>query len=54
MDMMLRVQFGQDFFVMVVLVVEMNFFQLSVSGVELDSQFLGKMVFEEQNSSFLY
>ena len=39
---------------MAALAAEMNFFQLPVSGVELDSQLLGKMAFEEQNSSSLH
>ena len=51
MDMMLRAQFGQDPSAMAA---EMNFFQLPVSGVELDSQLLGKMAFEEQNNSSLH
>ncbi|XP_027629326.1 zinc finger protein 821 isoform X2 [Tupaia chinensis] len=51
MDMMLRAQFGQDPSAMAALAAEMNFFQLPVSGVELDSQLLGKMAFEENNSS---
>ncbi|KAB1274192.1 Zinc finger protein 821 [Camelus dromedarius] len=54
MDMMLRAQFGQDPSAMAALAAEMNFFQLPVSGVELDSQLLGKMAFEEQNSSSLH
>ncbi|XP_063103675.1 zinc finger protein 821 isoform X2 [Cavia porcellus] len=54
MDIMLRAQFGQDPSAMAALAAEMNFFQLPVSGVELDSQLLGKMAFEEQNSSSLH
>ncbi|EGW04136.1 Polycystic kidney disease protein 1-like 3 [Cricetulus griseus] len=54
MDMMLRAQFGQDPSAMAALAAEMNFFQLPVSGVELDSQLLGKMAFEEQNNSSLH
>lgn len=54
MDMMLRAQFGQDPSAMAALAAEMNFFQLPVGGVELDSQLLGKMAFEEQNSSSLH
>ncbi|XP_057609814.1 zinc finger protein 821 isoform X1 [Chionomys nivalis] len=54
MDMMLRAQFGQDPSAMAALAAEMNFFQLPVSGVELDSQLLGKMAFDEQNSSSLH
>ncbi|NXA35054.1 ZN821 protein, partial [Eudromia elegans] len=54
MDMMLRAQFGQDPSAMAALAAEMNFFQLPVSNVELESQLLGKMAFEEQNSSGLH
>ncbi|NXC84129.1 ZN821 protein, partial [Cercotrichas coryphoeus] len=53
MDMMLRAQFGQDPSAMAALAAEMNFFQLPVSNVELESQLLGKMTFEEQSSSAL-
>ncbi|XP_068811360.1 zinc finger protein 821 isoform X2 [Struthio camelus] len=54
MDMMLRAQFGQDPSAMAALAAEMNFFQLPVSNVELESQLLGKMAFEEQNNSGLH
>ncbi|NXM85386.1 ZN821 protein, partial [Oenanthe oenanthe] len=54
MDMMLRAQFGQDPSAMAALAAEMNFFQLPVSNVELESQLLGKMAFEEQSSSALH
>ncbi|XP_038610310.1 zinc finger protein 821 isoform X3 [Tachyglossus aculeatus] len=54
MDMMLRAQFGQDPSAMAALAAEMNFFQLPVGSVELESQLLGKMTFEEQNSSSLH
>ncbi|NXC73496.1 ZN821 protein, partial [Anhinga anhinga] len=54
MDMMLRAQFGQDPSAMAALAAEMNFFQLPVSNVELESQLLGKMTFEEQNNSALH
>ncbi|NXF10656.1 ZN821 protein, partial [Smithornis capensis] len=53
MDMMLRAQFGQDPSAMAALAAEMNFFQLPVSSVELESQLLGKMAFEEQSNSAL-
>ncbi|NWI89975.1 ZN821 protein, partial [Pitta sordida] len=53
MDMMLRAQFGQDPSAMAALAAEMNFFQLPVSNVELESQLLGKMTFEEQSNSAL-
>ncbi|NXD38977.1 ZN821 protein, partial [Copsychus sechellarum] len=53
MDMMLRAQFGQDPSAMAALAAEMNFFQLPVSNVELESQLLGKMTFEEQSGSAL-
>ncbi|KFP98623.1 Zinc finger protein 821 [Haliaeetus albicilla] len=54
MDMMLRAQFGQDPSAMAALAAEMNFFQLPVSNVELESQLLGKMTFEEQSNSALH
>ncbi|KAM8985620.1 zinc finger protein 821 isoform 1-T1 [Ara ararauna] len=54
MDMMLRAQFGQDPSAMAALAAEMNFFQLPVSSVELESQLLGKMTFEEQSNSALH
>ncbi|NWI38176.1 ZN821 protein, partial [Picathartes gymnocephalus] len=54
MDMMLRAQFGQDPSAMAALAAEMNFFQLPVSNVELESQLLGKMTFEEQSNSTLH
>ncbi|NXJ98127.1 ZN821 protein, partial [Corythaixoides concolor] len=54
MDMMLRAQFGQDPSAMAALAAEMNFFQLPVSHVELESQLLGKMAFEEQSNSALH
>ncbi|XP_009989911.1 PREDICTED: zinc finger protein 821 isoform X2 [Tauraco erythrolophus] len=54
MDMMLRAQFGQDPSAMAALAAEMNFFQLPVNNVELESQLLGKMTFEEQSSSALH
>ncbi|NWS62777.1 ZN821 protein, partial [Chunga burmeisteri] len=54
MDMMLRAQFGQDPSAMAALAAEMNFFQLPVSNVELESQLLGKMTFEEQSNSVLH
>nr|XP_006121377.1 zinc finger protein 821 isoform X1 [Pelodiscus sinensis] len=54
MDMMLRAQFGQDPSAMAALAAEMNFFQLPVSSVELESQLLGKMAFEEQSNSTLH
>ncbi|XP_065423784.1 zinc finger protein 821 isoform X1 [Chrysemys picta bellii] len=54
MDMMLRAQFGQDPSAMAALAAEMNFFQLPVSNVELESQLLGKMAFEEQSNSTLH
>ncbi|NWS45722.1 ZN821 protein, partial [Probosciger aterrimus] len=54
MDMMLRAQFGQDASAMAALAAEMNFFQLPVSSVELESQLLGKMTFEEQSNSALH
>ncbi|NXF35633.1 ZN821 protein, partial [Nyctibius bracteatus] len=54
MDMMLRAQFGQDPSAMAALAAEMNFFQLPVSNVELESQLLGKMAFEEQSNSALH
>ncbi|NXN97144.1 ZN821 protein, partial [Rhinopomastus cyanomelas] len=53
MDMMLRAQFGQDPSAMAALAAEMNFFPLPVSNVELESQLLGKMTYEEQSSSGL-
>ncbi|XP_025048005.1 zinc finger protein 821 isoform X2 [Alligator sinensis] len=54
MDMMLRAQFGQDSSAMAALAAEMNFFQLPVGSVELESQLLGKMAFEEQSNSTLH
>nr|XP_009501351.1 PREDICTED: zinc finger protein 821 isoform X4 [Phalacrocorax carbo] len=54
MDMMLRAQFGQDPSAMAALAAEMNFFQLPVTNVELESQLLGKMTFEEQSNSALH
>ncbi|RMC09408.1 hypothetical protein DUI87_14416 [Hirundo rustica rustica] len=54
MDMMLRAQFGQDPSAMAALAAEMNFFQLPVSNVELESQLLGKMTFDEQSNSALH
>ncbi|XP_068006773.1 zinc finger protein 821 isoform X1 [Melanerpes formicivorus] len=54
MDMMLRAQFGQDPSAMAALAAEMNFFQLPVSNVELESQLLGKMTFEEQSNTTLH
>ncbi|NWY74950.1 ZN821 protein, partial [Erithacus rubecula] len=54
MDMMLRAQFGQDPSAMAALAAEMNFFQLPMSNVELESQLLGKMAFEEQGGSALH
>ncbi|NXJ14001.1 ZN821 protein, partial [Odontophorus gujanensis] len=54
MDMMLRAQFGQDPSAMAALAAEMNFFQLPVGNVELESQLLGKMTFEEQSNSTLH
>ncbi|NXB69495.1 ZN821 protein, partial [Donacobius atricapilla] len=54
MDMMLRAQFGQDPSAMAALAAEMNFFQLPVSNVELESQLLGKMTFDEQSNSVLH
>ncbi|KAF2987938.1 hypothetical protein EK904_005143, partial [Melospiza melodia maxima] len=54
MDMMLRAQFGQDPSAMAALAAEMNFFQLPVSNVELESQLLGKVTFEEQSNSALH
>ncbi|NXD14869.1 ZN821 protein, partial [Nothocercus nigrocapillus] len=54
MDMMLRAQFGQDPSAIAALAAEMNFFQLPVSNVELESPLLSKMAFEEQNSSGLH
>ncbi|NXC21653.1 ZN821 protein, partial [Corythaeola cristata] len=54
MDMMLRAQFGQDPSAMAALAAEMNFFQLPVNNVELESQLLGKMAFEEQSNSALH
>ncbi|KAM6118115.1 LOW QUALITY PROTEIN: zinc finger protein 821 [Pterocles gutturalis] len=54
MDMMLRTQFGQDPSAMAALAAEMNFFQLPVGNVELESQLLGRMAFEEQSSSALH
>ncbi|XP_027703217.1 zinc finger protein 821 isoform X3 [Vombatus ursinus] len=54
MDMMLRAQFGQDPSAVAALAAEMSFFQLPVGSVELESQLLGKVAFEEQNSSSLH
>ncbi|KAM6324694.1 zinc finger protein 821 isoform 3-T3 [Podargus strigoides] len=54
MDMMLRAQFGQDPSAMAALAAEMNFFQLPMSNVELESQLLGKMTFEEQSTTALH
>ncbi|NXD73092.1 ZN821 protein, partial [Eolophus roseicapillus] len=54
MDMMLQAQFGQDPSAMAALAAEMNFFRLPVSSVELESQLLGKMTFEEQSNSALH
>ncbi|NXR17001.1 ZN821 protein, partial [Cinclus mexicanus] len=54
MDMMLRAQFGQDPSAMAALAAEMNFFPLPVSNVELESQLLGKMTFEEQSNNALH
>uniref|UniRef100_A0A8B9GDL4 C2H2-type domain-containing protein n=1 Tax=Amazona collaria TaxID=241587 RepID=A0A8B9GDL4_9PSIT len=51
MDMMLQARFGQDPSAMAALAAEMNFFQVPVSSVELESQLLGKMTFEEQSNS---
>ncbi|XP_048371536.1 zinc finger protein 821 isoform X2 [Sphaerodactylus townsendi] len=51
MDMMLRAQFGQDPSAMAALAAEINFFPLPVGGVELDSQLLSKMAFEEPSPS---
>ncbi|KAM9510187.1 LOW QUALITY PROTEIN: zinc finger protein 821-like [Guaruba guarouba] len=54
MDMMLQARFGQDPSAMAALATEMNFFQLPVSSVELESQLLGKMTFEGQSNSALH
>uniref|UniRef100_A0A8D0BKA3 Zinc finger protein 821 n=1 Tax=Salvator merianae TaxID=96440 RepID=A0A8D0BKA3_SALMN len=54
MDMMLRAQFGQDPSAMAALAAEMNFFPLPVGGMELDSQLLSKMAFEEPSPSVLH
>uniref|UniRef100_A0A8C6JVG0 Uncharacterized protein n=1 Tax=Melopsittacus undulatus TaxID=13146 RepID=A0A8C6JVG0_MELUD len=54
MDMMLQAQFGQDPSAMAALAAEMNLFRLPVSSVELESQLLGKMTFEEQSNSALH
>ncbi|XP_013912828.1 PREDICTED: zinc finger protein 821 [Thamnophis sirtalis] len=53
MDMMLRAQFGQDPSAMAALAAEMNFFPLPGGGMELDSQLLSKMSFEEPSPSTL-
>ncbi|XP_029139080.1 zinc finger protein 821 [Protobothrops mucrosquamatus] len=54
MDMMLRAQFGQDPSAMAALAAEMNFFPLPGGGMELDSQLLSKMSFEEPSPSTLH
>ncbi|XP_061336004.1 zinc finger protein 821-like [Pezoporus flaviventris] len=54
MDMMLQAQFGQDPSAMAALAAEMNCFRLPVSSVELESQLLGNMTFEEQCNSALH
>ncbi|XP_066493268.1 zinc finger protein 821 isoform X2 [Tiliqua scincoides] len=54
MDMMLRAQFGQDPSAMAALAAEMNFFPLPVGSMEMDSQLLGKMAFEEPSPAALH
>ncbi|KAH0619743.1 hypothetical protein JD844_000689 [Phrynosoma platyrhinos] len=54
MDIMLRAQFGQDPSAMAALAAEMNFFPLPVGSMELDSQLLGKMAFEEPSASAVH
>lgn len=54
MDLMLRAQFGQDPSAMAALAAEMNFFPLPVGSMEMDSQLLGKMAFEEPSPAELH
>lgn len=54
MDLMLRAQFGQDPSAMAALAAEMSFFPLPVGSMDMDSQLLGKMAFEEPSPAELH